>query len=337
MVWRVTRRKLLRLLLAAPAAVLMLTRALADGLEQGMRAQPLSEALEAFARETGYQMVYRTELVSGVNTKGAPAGLSAAETLRELLRDTGLVFMFVNERTVAIVKSGDATGVGTGKKEQRRAGSLAQADSPSEVSSDMNRTPEETNVVNQKKGLVACLAAIFALCGPLMLGGRAYCQEAAADQTAGSDALQEVVVTAERREENVQTTSISMTVISQDSLAEHQERIPQDLQKSVPNLQFSGNVTIRGIGDTPGSAVGAASPASPRLPMAYSGRRPVAATSPRRSLICRTSKSLRGRRAPSLAQHRPPAPSRSIRRSQCWVRTLTATLMRNTAITPTSK
>jgi iron complex outermembrane receptor protein len=51
-----------------------------------------------------------------------------------------------------------------------------------------------------------------------------------------------------------------MTVISQDSLAEHQERIPQDLQKSVPNLQFSGNVTIRGIGDTPGSAVAGSQP-----------------------------------------------------------------------------
>jgi iron complex outermembrane receptor protein len=81
-----------------------------------------------------------------------------------------------------------------------------------------------------------------------------------------TDQIQEIVVTAERRATSVQTTAISMTVITADDLAEHQQHTVQDLVTTTPNLvmdslgPFSADITIRGIGDTPNSAVAGSQP-----------------------------------------------------------------------------
>lgn len=77
-------------------------------LPQAYPPQPLASALEAFARATGYQLVYRSQIAEGIHTPGATAGLAPPATLRELLRGTGLGFAFIGERTIAIfVRSGD--------------------------------------------------------------------------------------------------------------------------------------------------------------------------------------------------------------------------------------
>ena len=67
--------------------------------------------------------------------------------------------------------------------------------------------------------------------------------------------LQEVVVTAERRGEDVQTTPLVITAIQGNQLSEQHLVTIQDLTSVVPSLDSnsSGNaqlVTIRGIGDT---------------------------------------------------------------------------------------
>jgi iron complex outermembrane receptor protein len=82
--------------------------AAADGLSQSFPPQPLADALDTFARQSGLQLVYSAELSRGIQSPGARAGQSAADTLRELLRDTGLVFEFVNERTVTVTPASGA-------------------------------------------------------------------------------------------------------------------------------------------------------------------------------------------------------------------------------------
>src|SRR5262249_18469072 len=62
--------------------------------------QPLATALTQFSASTGLQIVYRTELTEGIQSRGAPTGLGAEQTLQELLRDTGLRFEFINAKTV---------------------------------------------------------------------------------------------------------------------------------------------------------------------------------------------------------------------------------------------
>jgi hypothetical protein len=65
--------------------------------------QPLPEALAAFARQTGLQLVYESAVARGQISKGAPAGLARGAALTQLLDGTGLQFEFLNERSVHIV------------------------------------------------------------------------------------------------------------------------------------------------------------------------------------------------------------------------------------------
>ncbi len=67
--------------------------------------QPLNAALREFADQSGLQVVYRTELATGIETRGTDSPESDDEALDQLLASTGLEFRFVNDRTVAIQTS----------------------------------------------------------------------------------------------------------------------------------------------------------------------------------------------------------------------------------------
>jgi iron complex outermembrane receptor protein len=60
-------------------------------------------------------------------------------------------------------------------------------------------------------------------------------------QTTGG--LEEIVVTAQRREESLQTVPVAVTAISSEALHQHQITDSQDLQRFVPSLKMTNNVT----------------------------------------------------------------------------------------------
>jgi outer membrane receptor protein involved in Fe transport len=64
--------------------------------------RPLAEALAAFSRQTGLQLIYVSGIAEAQQSKGARAGLPVAEALTQLLDGTGLTFEFLNARTVRI-------------------------------------------------------------------------------------------------------------------------------------------------------------------------------------------------------------------------------------------
>src|SRR6267142_1320238 len=64
--------------------------------------RPVAEALAAFSRQTGLQLIYVSTIAETQQSKGARAGLTAAEALTQLLDGTGLQFEFLNARTVRI-------------------------------------------------------------------------------------------------------------------------------------------------------------------------------------------------------------------------------------------
>jgi outer membrane receptor protein involved in Fe transport len=64
--------------------------------------RPLSEALDAFGRQTGLQLIYVSSVAETEQSKGARAGLPASEALAQLLDGTRLSFEFLNARTVRI-------------------------------------------------------------------------------------------------------------------------------------------------------------------------------------------------------------------------------------------
>lgn len=95
---------------------------------------------------------------------------------------------------------------------------------------------------------VSCLATV-ALAAPAMA-------QTAAAGTDGPEAaaLDEIVVTAQHRSENVQTTPLSIAALDGDVLAARQIDNVQALAAAVPNVNFgtyngSARISIRGIGD----------------------------------------------------------------------------------------
>jgi iron complex outermembrane receptor protein len=101
----------------------------------------------------------------------------------------------------------------------------------------------DLRVVAAAVGAGACLTAAVSIADP------------AAEKSADAVGLEEVVVTAQRREESVQTVGIAISVLSGESLAEKAISYINDLQNAVPNLQVEpafGSVQpqfrIRGVG-----------------------------------------------------------------------------------------
>src|SRR5690349_19903501 len=91
-------------------------------------------------------------------------------------------------------------------------------------------------------------AGSLALAAPL--------QAAAADvvtASAGTAALEEVVVTAQRREQNIQRVGAAVSVVCGAALQQRAINNIEQLSTSVPNLQWgnmagSSLITVRGVG-----------------------------------------------------------------------------------------
>ncbi|MFT5574638.1 MAG: iron complex outermembrane receptor protein [Bermanella sp.] len=90
----------------------------------------------------------------------------------------------------------------------------------------------------------------------LFLSAGADAQTDPTDKKATRGTLEEVVVTARRRAENLQETPIAVTSLSGDALREQGITNTADLTKSIPSLQinspYSNQIYIRGIGERTG-------------------------------------------------------------------------------------
>lgn len=77
------------------------------------------------------------------------------------------------------------------------------------------------------------------------------------DASAQSDELQEVIVTAERRTQDLQKTAIAITVVSGESLEAHGENTPAQILQDVPSVVVQGGIAspIGGAGGPPNIAI----------------------------------------------------------------------------------
>lgn len=71
-------------------------------------AQPLAAALQAFAEQTGLQLVFETRIAAGRTSPEVKGEFSDRKALQRLLGDSGLTFRFLDERTVAVSPSASA-------------------------------------------------------------------------------------------------------------------------------------------------------------------------------------------------------------------------------------
>ena len=66
-------------------------------------AEPLANALNDLAEQSGLQVMFASELVARLGSPEVRGSLTAAEALQRLLGNTGLRFEFVNPHTIAIM------------------------------------------------------------------------------------------------------------------------------------------------------------------------------------------------------------------------------------------
>ena len=94
--------------ICTPAALLDAPATLARAVEPApltadIPAQPLAQALEAFARQTALHLVYVSDVVREQRSHAVAAGLGANEALARMLQGTGLKFEYLTPRSIHIL------------------------------------------------------------------------------------------------------------------------------------------------------------------------------------------------------------------------------------------
>ena len=82
----------------------------------GIASQPLADAIAEFAEKTGLQVVYESQIAENKYSQGSQPTSSSTEALEQLLAATGVSYVFINENTVALQLADGSTGTSAAKK-----------------------------------------------------------------------------------------------------------------------------------------------------------------------------------------------------------------------------
>lgn len=196
-------------------------------LKLDIQSQSISDALNDFARQSGLQVAIDPEDGEGITSPRLAGTFTARKALTLLLANTGLEYEYLNERTVAVRmarrnEQGGEKKVTEAQAEARgRPLVLAHAQIESRTEGTTRTDPSS--------------------------------------DTKSASALEEIVVTAQKREERLQQVPMSVLAIDAEDLAAR--RIPNidALQSAVPGLVVTSGgdgrrIALRGIANYFGSA-----------------------------------------------------------------------------------
>ena len=192
--------------------------------------QPLNQALQVFSDQSGLQIVYHTELLPDTATHRVDGTYDAQTALNRLLRGTGLIARQVNARTFAIAT----------QEVSREIDSEMHTTRALRVADERIESPLLAQVTTQSTAPVAATPT------------------ASVEDNSGAQ-LAEVVVTAQKRAENIQDVPIAITAYSESDLRSKGITDIHGLSRLTPNVNldagapFSGSnsvlsASIRGIG-----------------------------------------------------------------------------------------
>ena len=224
--------------------------------------QELDSALQALASDRNFQVVYLSESVDKLHTRGAAGQLTTGEALNQLLTGTGLAYRYLDDRTITVYPRHPST-VATSAEQKSTSSDGRQEGQGSAASSPTVSSPAAVSQGDGKKALWDRFRLAQAGTGIAV---------AATDSSAGGEAapsvdLEEVIVTAARREESVLKVPISITAFSAKDLeSNHITDVESYFAKS-PNVYITGSpdraglvsssglsLAIRGISDIGGTA-----------------------------------------------------------------------------------
>jgi iron complex outermembrane recepter protein len=183
-----------------------------------------AQALNRFAEQTGAIMLFSYDLANARRTSAVRGRYTLLEGLELLLRGTGLSGGLSDKRVVNISQSGN-----------------------------VQRPGEEPPVPNEKTSLRKRFTAFFT---SMMAASAASSQEA----NTNIQALEEIIVTAQKREERLQDVPISISVLSGDQLDSSTAEGVIEAMSRVPGVATTAStqtggtqVTVRGV--TAGAAL----------------------------------------------------------------------------------
>ena len=220
----------------------------------------LTDALRAFGEQTRLQIAHFSD-VEPVNLVVGPlhGAYTREEALNLLLQGTGLTYRFVNDHTVAIVKDSASPGRSAESKTQSSELQPKSAAPDQSDSGSRDTNTKQIGEVNDTRGeqmnhgrLLQRLLSMFVLCSIATVRTNPACAQEVPDQNSGK--LEEIVVTAQRRAENLQNVPISVQVIDSQSMKEQNQNSLDELSETVPAVHisnpglFSNNLVIRGVG-----------------------------------------------------------------------------------------
>jgi iron complex outermembrane receptor protein len=233
---RLLRRGLVSAAALVTTVLVLNARAEAPATDSGAR-QPLADALEAYAKATGFQLVYRSDLTAGLTSNAVPPNTPPVEALRLLLAGTDLEFSFVNSRTIVIWRSANAAGrsdstSGLAPDQQR---SETRADAATHESSKEEASDGHDHNANQRSA-TGIAGLLTGGCGP-QSGTAGGCPQDAV--TLSRLALEEVVVTGTRQPGlQVVATPAPLQILSEETLQQvgGNRDLMGTLAQAVPSL-----------------------------------------------------------------------------------------------------
>lgn len=184
-------------------------------------------ALKNLADQRGFQIVFATQDVASIQTDGAVGELTSNEALKRLLLNTGLTYHYLDDKTVTISRTAsrgnqDAATVHSLQEEKKEGGKSSSQDFRTAQVAQAGTGTEVTHAG----------------------GGRT---------TAANTPLEEIVVTAQKREERLLSVPAPVTALLGSDLAREQSVRMQDYASKVPGLTVVSDqagellVVMRGI------------------------------------------------------------------------------------------
>jgi len=226
---------------AAAVLASCLGAALAQGAEATYRfdipAEPLAKALTDFSQACSQQLILAENLVRNKESIGLHGRYTAAEALQLLLAGTDLIAE-ANPSGVLMVRPKNVLA-------------LAQGAAPTEKQQQGSTEETQGRSFWDRSRLSAAIAGAEAEPVRNSAGDSSLNKES----TKESSVLEEVIVTAQKREERLQDVPVAITVLNPQSLTENGQNRLVDYFASVPGLSLSSNasgggttyVTIRGL------------------------------------------------------------------------------------------
>jgi outer membrane receptor protein involved in Fe transport len=213
--------------------------------------QSLEAALVELCKQGHMQLVIATDSLPAKTSGSLHGSMPLGVAFDQLLKDTGLTYKLAGDRTIAIVKATaprqrSDPPQSPGIVGENSAGSPRRDHTTSGELATDNETRGET-VVKHRSWMLR-LAAALGIC-VTGSGGPACAQEVAA-----MGQLDEVVVTARKREESLDRVPVAVSVISQAQLRNNLTSDLTQVAELAPQVSMSqggsgtgGVITVRGI------------------------------------------------------------------------------------------